>query len=67
MAVDGDSRAPGTRHLQRIAEAAGLDLPQASAVLADVRRAVSRWPEFAEGADVPESWVRRISSGRAVA
>ena len=66
MSVDGESRAPGTRHLQRIAVAAGLDLPQASDVLADVRRAVSRWPEFAEGADVPESWVRRISSGLAV-
>lgn len=62
MSVDGESRAPGTRELQRVALSAGLDRSQATAVLAEVRAAIARWPEFARGAGVPGKWEREIAS-----
>ena len=61
MSVGGESRAPSSADLMRVALAAGLDRSQGEQVLAEVRDAVSRWPEFAAAYDVPEEWVRRIA------
>jgi serine/threonine-protein kinase HipA len=60
MSVDGESRAPGTSELQRLGVNAGLDAGPVDLLLAEVRAAVARWPEFASAAEVPAPWVSRI-------
>jgi len=50
MTVAGEGRSPCAEHMQKLAAGAGIKRRAAAEVIAEVRAAVRRWPEFAEGA-----------------
>ena len=52
LLVAGEGRHPTGAHLERVAQAAGLDARVARRVLAEVRAATARWTEFASAAGV---------------
>jgi serine/threonine-protein kinase HipA len=60
MTVGGEGRAPDRGHILRLAGERGLAPAEAGAIMAEVRDAVERWPEFAGQAGVPAAPARAI-------
>ena len=59
--VCGEGRSPGKEHFLRVAEGAGLDSAVAEKVVAEVRKAVNRWPMFARACGVRKATWERIA------
>ncbi|MBK1881663.1 type II toxin-antitoxin system HipA family toxin [Luteolibacter pohnpeiensis] len=51
-----------TDNLLEVAKAADVKTRAAKTILTEVHEAVSRWPEFASAAAIPELWARQIHS-----
>lgn len=58
MTVAGQSRAPGVKELLELASEFKVEAPEN--IIDQVRQAVTRWPEFAEKAEVPTETKKRI-------
>lgn len=59
--VCGEGRSPGKEHFSRVAEGAGLDTAAAEKIVADVRKAVNRWPMFARACGVRKATWERMA------
>ncbi len=55
MTIAGEGKAPGRRHMLKLAEKAGIPLRDAEVVIDDVADVVSHWSDYAEqvGVDLP--------------
>ena len=60
MTLAGEGKAPDARHILRLAEEREVSRTEAAAILAEVKGAVARWPEFARQAGVPTGRLREI-------
>lgn len=61
MTLAGEGRAPGNGQILGLAQERGVPQAEAEAVMAQVRAAVTRWPEFATLGGVGESKLREIA------
>lgn len=59
--VAGEGREPGVEHMLRVGEPAGIDPRTAREIIDEVRSAVDRWRELADGAGVPAVTRDRIA------
>ncbi|KFC70302.1 putative protein related to capsule biosynthesis [Devosia sp. LC5] len=55
MAIAGEGRNPGHRHIMQEAKGAGLTPLRAQAIFDEVKAAVDAWPRFAENAGLSEA------------
>jgi serine/threonine-protein kinase HipA len=62
MAVCGERRTAGRRHLLKLAESEALDRREALVIIDEVVAALTRWPEFASQAKVPATLAADVSS-----
>ncbi len=62
MAVCGERRSTGVEHLVKLAKSESLDAKEAKRIIEEVRAALTRWREFAEGAGVPVLTAAEIQS-----
>jgi serine/threonine-protein kinase HipA len=60
MTLAGEGRAPDSGHILRLAGEREVSPAQAGVILAEVRDAVARWPEFARQAGVPAGRAREV-------
>ena len=60
--VAGEGKEPTEEHMLRLAEPAGIRARTARAIIGEVRRAVSGWPELADQARVPAAARDRIAA-----
>lgn len=54
MAIDGEGRNPGRKHIMAEAQRAGITSARGEAVFEEVKAAVTNWPSFAEDAGMSE-------------
>lgn len=54
MAIDGEGRNPGRKHIMAEAQRAGITPARAEAMFEEVKAAVANWPSFADDAGLSE-------------
>jgi serine/threonine-protein kinase HipA len=62
LALDGSLRLPDLDIVRETAPLYRLSAAQADEIVAEVRRAVARWPEEAHDADLPKDEIERLSA-----
>jgi serine/threonine-protein kinase HipA len=60
--IEGEGRDPTRAHVLRLGARHGLDAKAVTAMVEDVRAAVSRWPDFSEAAGVTNASAREIAA-----
>jgi serine/threonine-protein kinase HipA len=62
MLVGHEGRSPGRRDLLELARTASINATEAQAIIAEVRAACVRWPEFADEGGVPDQERDRVQA-----